>query len=184
MQIPDIWSLLTGIASFVSLFLSVGNKFASWRKYTLPGAAALGGFAFGRISPSLSSGTSQLFKDPSSTGIILLIFLIFAVITFVAYLLIRQKQDMLAYCLVLLGMFSVPSTIIPLYSKAVDPVLAGDYVKLAQLKVTAEEYEQAIKYLELARDRADSEELKDTLKSQIITLEKKAVEITVNQLLK
>jgi hypothetical protein len=84
MQFPDLWSLLTGIASIISLFLSAGERFASWRKYTLPGAAAFGGFAIGRISPALSSGIDQIAANPIAIGFVIVFFLIVSAITYIA----------------------------------------------------------------------------------------------------
>ena len=179
MQIPDIWSLLTGIASLISLFLSAGERFAAWRKYSLPAATALGGFAIGRISPSLSSGMDHLFADPKTSGFILLIFMILAALTFVAYLLMRHGQVALAYFIFALGMISVPTTIIPMYSKMSELVPPGDLVKLAQIKVTSGEYEQAIKYLESAKDKTKNDVLKTELQKQIDVLTKEAARISV-----
>lgn len=180
MQIPDIWSLLTGSASIISLFLSAGEKFAVWRKYTIPAAAALGGFAVGRLSPSLSSGVSQLFGDPAATGFILLFFLIVSAITFVAFLLMKNGQVGLAYFVFLLGLVSIPTAILPMYSKTIDTIPAGDHIKLAQVKAQAKEYEQATKYLESARDKTRSSELKKEIEEQIKILQKQTAKITIN----
>lgn len=179
MQIPDIWSLLTGIASLISLFLSAGERFASWRKYSLPVATALGGFAIGRISLTLSSGMDHLFADPKAAGFILLIFMIIAALTLVAYLLMRHGQIILAYFVFGMGMISVPTSIMPMYSKMVDAVPPGDLVKLAQIKVTAGEYEQAIKYLESAKDTTKNDVLKTELQKQIDTLTREAAKVSV-----
>ncbi len=179
MQIPDIWSLLTGMASFVSLFLSVGERFARWRKYSLPVAAGLGGFAVGRISPSLLSGMDHLFSDPKATGFILLVFMIFAALILVAYLLMRHGQVMLAYFVFGMGIISVPTSIIPMYSKMIESVPPGDLVKLAQVKVTAGEYEQAIKYLESAKDKTKNDVFKKELQAQIDMLIRRSAKISV-----
>jgi len=179
MQIPDIWSLLTGIASLISLFLSAGDRFASWRKYTLPVAMALGGFAIGRISPSLSSGMGHLFADPKAAGFILLIFIILAALALVAYLLMRHGQTMLAYFVFAMGMISVPTSIMPMYSKMAEVVPTGDLVKLAQIKVTAGEYEQAMKYLKSAKDKTKNNVLKTELQKQIDAVTKEIAKISV-----
>jgi len=179
MNIPDIWSLLTGIASVISFFLTVGDRFASWRKYTVPAAAAFGGFAIGRISPSLSSGMDQLFGDPKAAGFILLLFMIIAAVTLAAFLLMRHGQTWLAYLVFMIGMISVPSGIMSSYSKIVDTVPAGDLVKLAQIKASAGEYEQAVKYLESAKDKTKSEGFKKELQNQIDVLLKEAAKLPV-----
>lgn len=179
MQIPDIWSLVTGLASIISLFLSMGDRFASWRKYTVPAAATLGGFAIGRISPSLSSGMDQLFGDPRAAGFILLLFLILATLTLVAYFLMRHGQVWYAYLVFMMGMISVPTSIMPMYSKVIDTIPPGDLIKLAQIKVTAGEYEQAIKYLESAKDTTKNDVLRKELTGQIDTLSKEAARVSI-----
>ena len=138
----------------------------------LPTAAALGGFAFGRISPSLSSGVDHLFQDSTATGFLLLFFLILSAVTFIAYLLTRHGQVNLAYLVFIVGLGSIPATVMPMYLKTIDSVPAGNYMKMAQLKVTAGEYEQAIKYLEVAIDKTKSKELISELQAKITTIEK------------
>ena len=184
MQIPDIWSLITGIASLISLFLSAGERFASWRKYSIPVATALGGFAIGRISPSLSSGMDHLLADPKAAGFILLILMIFAALTLVAYLMMRYGQITLAYLVFAMGIISVPMSIIPMYSKISDVVPPGDLVKLAQIKITTGEYEQAIKYMESAKDNTKNDVLKTELEKQIDLLTKEAARVSVGSQVK
>jgi hypothetical protein len=46
---PDLWSLVTGAASIVSLLISLADKFSTWRKYAIPLARALAGFTLGRL---------------------------------------------------------------------------------------------------------------------------------------
>jgi hypothetical protein len=179
MHIPDIWSLVTGIASIISLFLSAGETFASWRKYTVPVAATLGGFALGRISPFISSGMGQLFMDPRSAGFLFLIFLIVASLALVSYFFMRHGHLPYAYLVFTIGIFSVPTTLLPMYSKIVDSIPPGDMVKLAQIKASAGEYEQAIKYLESARDKTNNEVLKKELERLIISLSKEAAKVSI-----
>lgn len=180
MHIPDIWSLLTGIASLISLFLSAGERFANWRKYTLPVAATLGGFAIGRISPSLSSGMDQLFGDPKVAGFILLFFMIIAAMILVACLLMRYGEIRLAYLVFIMGMISVPMGIMPMYSKILEAAIPpGDLIKLAQIKVSSGEYEQAAKYLESARDQTKNDILKKELQTQIDAIMKEAAKVSV-----
>jgi apolipoprotein N-acyltransferase len=181
MHIPDPWSLLTGIASLISLSLAAGEKFASWREYILPAATALGGFAIGRISPSLSSGMDQLFSDPRVAGFILLIFLIIVALASVAYLLMRRGQLWLAYSLFFMGMVLVPTSIMSMYFRIADSIPPGDLIKLAQIKATSGEYEQAVKYLESAKDKTNNDVLKKELQIQIDALIKEAAKISIGR---
>jgi apolipoprotein N-acyltransferase len=180
MHMPDIWSLLTGIASLISLFVSVGERFAAWRKYTLPTATAFGGFAVGRISPALSSGFDHLLEDPKVTGFILILFMAFAALVLVACLLMRRRQEWYAFLLLLLGFSPLIYVVMPMYSKILDGVPPGDLIKLAQLKTTSGEYEQAIRYLESAKNKTDNDVLKNELQRQIDALAKEMAKISVD----
>ena len=176
MEFPDIWSMLTGCASLLSLFISVGKKFAAWRKYTIPVAAGLGGFAVGRISPTLSLSINHLLSDPKAAGFILIFFIIITVITIVAYALMRHGETMLAYFVFVFSITSVPAVIMPLYTNMYSSIPPGDYLKLAQLKISANEYEDAIKYLELAKDNTKDNDLRKAIKEKINFITRKRTE--------
>lgn len=181
MQFPDLWSLLTGIASIISLFLSAGERFASWRKYTVSGAAAFGGFAIGRISTALSSGIDQISANPIAIGFVIVFFLIVSAITYIAYLFLIKGEAFFAYFIFFMGLTSVPEGIMPMYTRAFDSIPVGDYIKLAQVKASDDEFEQAINYLEIARDRSTNDQLKKQLKEQIVLLQNQDTKIQINQ---
>ena len=181
MNTPDLWSIVTGSASLISLFLSFGEKFSNWRKFTVPAAAGFGGFAVGRISPAILTGIDQLFKDPRNVGFILVFFLILSAVILVAYALMKRGETGLAYMVFIMGMISVPTSIMPMYTKTFETVPAGDYVKLAQLKISAEEYDDAVRYLELAKEKTENKELRTQLGKKIEEiLRKEAVSISGN----
>jgi hypothetical protein len=174
MQVPDVWSVATGAASLISLFLSLGERSAAWRRFTLPGAAALGGFALGRISPALSGGVDHVFRDTAAAGFVLVFFLIISAISLASYLFLKHGQQGFAYMAFIMGLMMGPTYIMPMYLKAVDRIPVGDYVKLANMKATVGEYEQAMNYLTVAADRTESSQMKNELKAQIVKLEKQA----------
>ena len=178
MQVLDIWSLITGIASLMSLFLAAGERFANWRKYILPFAAALGGFALGRISPAVSSGMNQLSGNPELTGFIILSSTVIVAITLMSYFLIRHGKAWYGYCLCFMGMVYIVLNVIPMYPKLLNIVPPGDLIKLAQLKIDVEEYEQAIKYLEVAREKTKNDVMKKELKDQIDSIMKEATKVS------
>jgi hypothetical protein len=167
MNIPDIWSIVTGTASLISLFFSLGDKFADWRKYTIPAAAGLGGFAAGRMSPALLTGINQLFTDPRTIGFILIFFLILSALILIAYALMKRGETSLAYIVFMMGMLSLPTSIIPMYTKTFETIPTGDYVKLAQIKIESEEYAAAVHYLEIAKENTKNKEFQKQLEKKI-----------------
>lgn len=175
MHIPDIWSFVTGTAGLISLFLSLGDKFSNWRKYTIPAAAGLSGFAAGRLSPALLTGVDQLLTDSRAVGFILIFFTILFAIILVSYALMKRGEIWLAYLVFIMGLLSVPTSIIPMYTRAIETVPAGDYVKLAQLKIEVKEYDDAVHYLELAKENTNNEELRKRLEEEIKATLKKEV---------
>ena len=68
--------------------------------------------------------------------------------------------------------------VIPMYPKLLNIVPPGDLIKLAQLKIDVEEYEQAIKYLEVAREKTKNDVMKKELKDQIDSIMKEATKVS------
>ncbi len=175
MNIPDIWSILTGTAGLVSLFLSIGDRFSIWRKFTIPAAAGFGGFAAGRLSPVLLTGIDQIITNPRTIGFILIFLIILAAVLLITYSLLKRGETIFAFLVFTMGMVSVPTAIIPMYSKTFETVPAGDLAKLGQLKIEAKEYEDAIRYFGLAKENTKNEEFRKQLDVRIkATLEQEA----------
>jgi len=167
MDIPDIWSIVTGTAGLISFFLSLGDRFSRWRIYTIPAATGLVGFAIGRISPVLMIGTDQLFSEPRTVGFFLLFFLILTVLLLIAHGFMKREQFGFAYMVILMGLIFIPTFIMPMFTETFESVPAGDYVKLAQLKIDVKEYDDAIRYLELAKKNTKNEEFRSRLEERI-----------------
>jgi hypothetical protein len=49
MNFPDIWATITGVAGIISLFLALNEKYANWKKFTLPICIGLVGFCYRSI---------------------------------------------------------------------------------------------------------------------------------------
>jgi hypothetical protein len=173
MNVPDIWSVITGLASLLSLFISLGDKFSNWRKYLIPAGFALGGFAVGRLSQQIARGIDQIIADPFAAGYLFILLVLIAVITFIAVFLIRHGQVMFAYTVFFIGLTMVPNQIMPLYTKALREIPVDDYIKLSAWKVQANEYSDAIKYLEAAKKGAPSEEFRAVIDRQIKVVSQK-----------
>ena len=50
MNFIDIWAIVAGAASIISLLIVMSDKFPEWKKYISPIGFIFGGFAIGRVS--------------------------------------------------------------------------------------------------------------------------------------
>ncbi len=167
MNFPDIWSIITGLASLLSLIISLGDRFSYLRKYLRPAAFALGGFAVGRLSQQIAKGVDQIFTDPYAAGFLLILLVIIGVLTFVAIFFLRHGQIGFAYVIFFMGITMVTIQIMPLYTKAFREIPVDDYIKLSILKVQTHDYKDALKYLEAAKRGSSSNELREAIDRQI-----------------
>ena len=78
-------------------------------------------------------------------------------------------------------MVLVPTSIMSMYFRIADSIPPGDLIKLAQIKATSGEYEQAVKYLESAKDKTNNDVLKKELQIQIDALIKEAAKISIGR---
>lgn len=89
-MLDTILTIGSAIASIVSLFISLGDKFPDWKKYAHPISWSLGGFFLGRISSTLPTTSTQLFSNSYSAGFLLIIFLTVLVIGLLTYFFAKQ----------------------------------------------------------------------------------------------
>jgi cation transport ATPase len=164
--VPDLWSILTGVASLISLLISLADKFARWRKYLVPATWALGGFAVGRLSFSLGSGITEIASDPAGSAFLIIILVIIAVMVTIATSLLKKGEAYLAYALVLMLIVLVPQ-IITFYSKPQERASSYDYLELAEMKTKSGDFTGALRYLENAKRAAASDEHRKAIDEQI-----------------
>ena len=74
MKFIDLWTIITGAASIVSLLVVMSDKLPKWKKYISPVGFFLGGFAIGRISAGTMPGAQQSFQDPRFMGFLMVLF--------------------------------------------------------------------------------------------------------------
>jgi len=175
MYIPDIWAMVTGLASIISLLISVSNKFPNWKKYMHPVGFVFAGFALGRISLVLSPAANQVFQDPYLAGIliILLLLLIAGVISFIFML--KHGQPGLAYFIFLIIITMAAPQLMKIYSDANPAIPPGDYLKLATIKEENGDIEEAIKYLKKFIERTSDKSLKEKVNEKISILRQKQI---------
>lgn len=151
----------------ISLILAAGDKFASFRKYTVPLATGCGGFALGRLSPFFDGGFTQIVTDGYSATFFILFFVILAMITIISLMFLKKGETWLAYCIFFFSLTTVPGAILSKYADFRDKVPPGDYLKLAEIKINAKEYDSAITYLELAKEKSKDKNFKTRIADQI-----------------
>ena len=176
MRFLDFWSLITGLASLISLFLALGEKFSNWRKYTLPLSCALGGFAIGRLSFTPLLGVEHVFNDGFSTGFMVIFFSIMLVVTVLAIILMRRNETNLAYIFFFMGMALIAPQIVQLYTETYNAIPIGDCLLLATEKEKAGDFENAITYLERCGKKIENKGLKEQIDKRIPELQQKLAE--------
>jgi len=95
MNFPDIWATVTGIAGILSLFIAVNDKYANWKKYTVPVCVGLVGFALGRVTIVITPLTGNL--QSGNLTIIVLVFILLMVALAVFHIAMKYDQPQVAY---------------------------------------------------------------------------------------
>ncbi len=173
MNFPDIWAIVTGLAAILSLFLVVNEKYASWKKFTVPVCAGLVGFAFGRLTSAISFRTENLPSEQLS--IIMIVFFVLLVALAVFYIAMKYDQPMLAYAGMLLLVILALPNMIGFFSDDNTTISSGDYIILANYKESVGDYEGSIHYIEKFMNIIKDENVKEELKKKIAELRKRQI---------
>lgn len=178
MNIPDLWSLVTGVVSIVSFLITLPPKYAKWRKYTLPIACFLGGLTFGRLSSEFSQSVYAVFQDPY----LAVTFIITLVILFIALwfilVLTKQNESHFAYMVFIMsvligipGVFNIYSQI----SKINPAIPTQDYLELARIKESKGDLGSAINYYQKYLNKVDNEYSKKEVEQKIFKLRSRQI---------
>jgi hypothetical protein len=165
--VPDLWSIITGIASIASLLIALGDRFASWRRYLLPVTYALGGFALGRFSFSVGPGVREIASDPTAAAVLVLVLALIAVVAAIAVFLLKKGEAILAYAIVIISLTTILPQVFSFYSKAYDRASSDDYLAIAEVKARSADFTGALRLLEGARRVATSDALRKAIDEQI-----------------
>ena len=153
---PDFWSLVTGLASILSLLIALADKSATWKKYTLPAAYVLGGFAVGRIT---STGSQSLTNQ--SLTIFILLFV--GVCAYLSLKLIAKKEYAYAYMIFIFGLpFCLPA-MTKYFEQDGAALTFDDALEVAVVKEQSGELQKAETYYRLAAKSASSDEARKRL---------------------
>lgn len=170
MSIPDLWSLITGIASILGLAFSLPKKFSAWRKYTLPITYTFGGIAIGRMSVNLSPSIDAVFQDPYLLVTLIVILVIVSLPTVLIIFMARRNYlfnpivFFLLITLVLIPQF--PS----IYSAFKPEVSVQDYLELAIMKEQEGKWGSAINYYQKYLQATDDLSFNMQIERKISTL--------------
>lgn len=173
MNFPDIWAIVTGLAAILSLFLVVNEKYASWKKFTVPVCAGLVGFAFGRFTSAISFRTENIPSEQLS--IIVIVFFVLLVALAVFYIAMKNDQPMLGYAGMLLLVILALPNMIGFFSDDNTTISSGDYIILANYKESVGDYEGSIHYIEKFMNIIKDENVKEELKKKIAELRKRQI---------
>lgn len=175
----DIWALVTGIASILSLFLGSSEQFSQFKKYILPfGFISLGVF-LGRLSNNLADSADMLTSNPIMLGAIIIV-----IASLVAgYFILKVIHDnltvpggVLIICFVALY-FGI-NGIVKTYLHSFNPQKLSTYdlVELSKYKEKDGQLSDAKKYLNLALDYSDDKEEKKFINQKITKLTQQQLE--------
>ena len=173
MNFPDIWAIVTGLAAILSLFLVVNEKYASWKKFTVPVCVGLVGFAFGRFTSAISFRTENIPSEQLS--IIVIVFFVLLVALAVFYIAMKNDQPMLGYAGMLLLVILALPNMIGFFSDDNTTISSGDYIILANYKESVGDYEGSIHYIEKFMNIIKDENVKEELKKKIAELRKRQI---------
>jgi hypothetical protein len=169
MTLIDAWTLITGMASVLSLLLTLPEKHANWRPHLVKLSIGLAGFAVGRLSFSVT-GADQLLSDPSGLRALVLILAMLVAGGSVAFLLIRRGESSFAYSIMLFSILLVSSQVALVYRQPSDVVSVDDYILLSTAKVQSHQFDTALKYLAAARRITAIEPMRVAIDKQIETV--------------
>ena len=178
MKFLDILSIVSGIASILSLLLTIGKRFAAWRKYILPLSYGLGGFAAGRISASFAASSASTAMESYPSGVLILFILVLAIISAATFALLKRNDTMTAYLVLFMGLSSAVPSVMKSFSESSSHVPTSDLLLLAADKERVGDLSGAITYLQKAANNDFN--LREQLNAKIKTLQAKLTESVAN----
>ncbi|MFZ5447077.1 MAG: hypothetical protein ACOZFS_00365 [Thermodesulfobacteriota bacterium] len=147
MNFIDLWAIITGLASIISLLIAIYDKFPKWNKYILSIGFLLAGFSVGRIFTGNFPQNSDLTFDPILIGFLAIIFILLIVAFGFFYMLIKKNQMNWAYAFVMVFIMIVGPMLTDRYLEYFSLVPKVDYLVLANIKERNNDIPAAIKYL-------------------------------------
>ena len=173
MNLFDTWTILTGLASIVSLLIAIYDKFPDWKKYILSLGWFLAGFSLGRFFTGIIPERSKILIDPILVGFLLIILLLLILVLIFFNVLIKRGETGWAYIFVMVFIMIAGPMFIDRYLEYFSFVPKGDYLLLANFKEQNNDFTSAIKYLEKYKKYISDDQMKDKVNKRIESLEEK-----------
>lgn len=169
----DIWSLVTGAASILSLLLALAEKFSTWRKYAIPLAGVLAGFTLGRLTASLQSASDHSSND-LTVAIVIILFV--SLLGALSLKLVHNKEYSYAYIIFILGIILG----LPKITESLRQLDSGfkfdDALEFAVTKESEGNLSKAETYYRMAAKLASSDETRKPILGKADELHKKRTE--------
>ncbi len=177
MNFIDIWSIIAGAASIISLLVVMSDKAPEWKKYISPAGFLLGGFAVGRISYGLSPAAGAIIKNTKFLGFLLILVLLLIVLVVFAQMMIKRKQDFYAYFVVFMVLVIGVPQVMEKYTASFSDIPKEDYLVIANIKEKNIDYSSAIHYLERYKQLSSDVEFNKKISEKISDLKNKQLEM-------
>jgi hypothetical protein len=166
----DIWNILAGVASILSLIFHLSGKGSGVRPFTFPITMGLVGFCIGRAGSDAGTIANQFFQDPY---LMLIVFILILLFSLAMYLVESNRLDVrMSYIfLVFLATVALPY-MLKFYGDISPNISTADYLVLAQVKENAGSTEEAIKYLKIYARRVNQKDIQKQIDTKIDELTK------------
>ena len=126
----DAWTIVTGAASIISLFISLSDRFPTWHRYIRPFGYSLGGFAIGRVTAGSSQAASESIQDPRFIGLVMILIPIFIILYLFLHVMVKRKQDFYAYFMTFMVLIIGVPQVMDKYFEAFPLIPKEDYLLL------------------------------------------------------
>jgi len=175
MSLIDIWSVIAGSASIVSLLLVMSARFPKWHRFISPTGFVLGGLALGRISVIALPGTRGSIQETRLMGfsLILLIFLGVLLIIFLKTSKKVANWDT-AFLFVIVIAIATPY-LLNIYGEAFPDVPKEDYLLLADIKEERSDLAGTVNYLKKYQAMISDRQIIKQVEDKILSLQKSQI---------
>ncbi|WPF89522.1 hypothetical protein WEU38_04415 [Cyanobacterium aponinum AL20118] len=172
----DIFTIVTGIASLISFFMTLGDKFPNWKKYINPASWLLGGICIGRITYTIPiTSNLQSYFDSYSFSVLLIVFFMILALSLSAYVFHRKNDLYRAFLILGLGCTLWIPTVLRTYSEVSVNIPPEDYLIIVNEKERRNEINDAIRYLEIYKNKANNNDVIENINLRIEKLNKKMI---------
>jgi len=126
-----IWSIISGIMSIGSFFLSAWERFPQWKNYLLVAGGFFAGLTVGILSLVLTTGINTLTSDARVGGFVLIIILIIGSFILMSFFTIKFSNHFLPILLILIFYVVFTPIVLNIYASSIREHNPLEYLTLA-----------------------------------------------------